>query len=110
MFLSTRQEILELLQGGARGLVGLDEFQKRFEYLFLDREEWPVLDYRDKEFFGVVLEKVGWTAENPSAEERQLGWMDFESFRRWLEEALRSHLAGEHSNEATDNSDRTAPT
>jgi hypothetical protein len=42
------------------------------------------LDHADKEFFDIILDKVGWTSEAPSEEERRLGWMSFDEFRKWL--------------------------
>ncbi len=95
MHTATKQEILDLLQLVAEGLMSLGEFQPRFEYLFLDRGSWPVLDHRDKDFFGLVLAKVGWTSENPTEDEEALGWIGLDSFRGWLKGALQKHLSGE---------------
>lgn len=92
MYLNTRDEILELLRRAVSGLVTLDKLQKRFEYLFLDREAWPALEHSDDDFFSLILEKLSWTAENPSQDEIDLGWMNFESFQIWLKEALEKYL------------------
>ena len=44
-------------------------------------------------FFGDVLEKLSWTAEAPSTEERTDGWQNIEEFRIWLGHAYRKASA-----------------
>jgi hypothetical protein len=94
MYLFTREKILDLLYRTAEGLVPLDEFESRFSSLFVHREDYPILDHRDKDYFGEILERVGWTGDNPSEEERQWGWIDFATFKSWLKDLLEKYESG----------------
>jgi len=95
MFFSTKKDILDLLRNFAEGKISLDQFQEQFEYLFLDREKWPILDPPEKEFFSDILERIGWVSENPTPEERELGWIDSVAFRQWVRGALRDFQASD---------------
>ncbi|MBK6456943.1 MAG: hypothetical protein IPF87_12860 [Gemmatimonadetes bacterium] len=64
--------------------IGFDEFEVLFSELFLNRVPEGELSNADLDRYGDVNEKLMWTSLAPSAEERDLGWIDREQFRKWL--------------------------
>ncbi|MEM9728169.1 MAG: hypothetical protein AAF997_06265 [Myxococcota bacterium] len=86
MSTSVETSILRLIESMMGGAVTLDEFQSKFEFLFLDAEPYPDFSDRGQELFSAILEKVSLVSDTVTGEERVHGWTTTAEFVAWLKE------------------------
>ena len=74
----------------------MPEFEKVYYEFFLGVVPENELSDYDNAFFAEVQEKLDWTNDSPSAEEKKYGWMDHREYIEWvrkrLDEYLKNHL------------------
>ncbi len=63
-----------------------EEFQLAYSSCYIDEE--ADRDFRPDEvaYYGDVHDKSEWTADAPASNERDVGWLDVNEFRGWLEQ------------------------
>jgi len=62
------------------------EFEKEYYTYFLEQIPENTLTLQQSTFYGLVQEKLDWTAENPSDQEKKDGWLNHSEYTEWLKE------------------------
>lgn len=70
-------------------------FEKEYYHFYLDKVPSDKLTDSETNFFGLVQEKLEWTSENPSEEEKGYGWADYKTYTEWLRNNTREFLKNE---------------
>jgi hypothetical protein len=72
------------------GAIPFQTLEARFSpcYLFLPEDAFA--DVETEVWYGVIHERIEWTAPAPSPEEKAFGWMSIDEFRAWLQTAVRT--------------------
>ena len=83
--------LLRMIREALSGQWSVERFQKEYYWYFLDSVPPDALSEDDENFFAAVQEKMEWTAETPTEEERQFGWLDQAEFIQWLRTELELH-------------------
>lgn len=71
----------------------LGHFRARYYEFYLDIPD-DGLDPYDDEFFGLVHERLDWTADQPDPLSRSYGWMTPDEYVEWLRQAHHEYLLG----------------
>ena len=85
---SYREELLRMIGQAISSEWSVDRFREEYYPFFLERVPTDALAEADENFFASVQEKLDWTSESPTVEERQLGWFDYIDFIQWLRTEL----------------------
>jgi hypothetical protein len=85
---SYREELLRMIGQAISSEWSVDRFREEYYPFFLERVPTDALAEADENFFASVQEKLDWTSESPTDEERQLGWFDYIDFIQWLRTEL----------------------
>lgn len=72
------------------------EFQDKYYNFYLSHSSSEYLNELETTFFGLVQEKLDWTAENPAENEKKYGWMDYNEFKEWLKINTKKFLEEEN--------------
>jgi hypothetical protein len=67
------------------------DFEREYYPLVTDGMPADALSPEDENFFAAVQEKLDWTAEFPSEEDRESGWLDHAEYVQWLRTELHLH-------------------
>lgn len=81
------RDLARVVKHYLRGEIAFDEFESFFSGLFLDEIPEGALSAADLDRFGSINERLSWTSQCPTPEERDSGWIDRSQFRAWLEAA-----------------------
>jgi hypothetical protein len=87
--------LLEKIDALLGGEIEVEEFEAAYYDFYLESVPEDALTDRQHEFFGMVQEKLDWTAPSPGREDRRYGWIDHEEYVVWLREQKRRYLEGE---------------
>ena len=87
IYASLEEEIQRLIDASLIGSVNFREFEKRFQYLFLDAERYPSFSTEAEQLFTEILEKLSWAEEVISEDDRKDGWQTADEFAEWLRKA-----------------------
>lgn len=77
------------------GEITVPEFEARYYDFYVEEVPDDALSNREREFFGYVQEKLDWTSDRPTAEDRRCGWIDHLEYVEWLRRQRRRFNAGE---------------
>jgi len=78
-----RTELLDRVERLLSREYTVAEFRRRYYDFYLEVPEEALTD-SEHMFFGFLQEMLDWTAEAPSSEDRQHGWVDHEEFIAWV--------------------------
>lgn len=80
----------ELIDGYLAGSLPWESLESLYgpRYLYLPEESFA--DVEAEVWYGVVHERIEWTAPDATEEQRERGWMSVADFRAWLESAVRT--------------------
>jgi hypothetical protein len=67
------------------GATSVEEFGAAYSRYYLEGVPDTALSPEQFDWYGLVHEKLEWTANTATVEERQLGWMTPGEFRTWLD-------------------------
>ncbi|HBV33005.1 TPA: hypothetical protein DEB72_00535 [Patescibacteria group bacterium] len=66
------------------GKWGVPEFEKEYYRYFLEQVPEGSLTLPQSTFYGLVQEKLDWTAESPNEQEKKDGWFNYPEYIEWL--------------------------
>ena len=66
------------------GKYTVPQFEKEYYFYFIEKVPDEALTEEENLFFGEVQEKLDWTSEDPTEEEKKLGWMNHKEYVEWL--------------------------
>lgn len=90
-----REQLLEKINKLINNDWNVPTFEKEYYNFYLEQIPKNTLSNSETDFFGLVQEKLDWTAENPSYEEKKDGWADHETYIEWLKNNTREFLRDE---------------
>jgi hypothetical protein len=76
------------------GRLDVPSFEARYYPLYHDEVPDDALTRREDEFFGLVAERLDWSAVAPDTESRGYGWQSHDEYRRWVAGALAEFRQG----------------
>ena len=76
-----------LLSGG----MPFEAFAREFYDYYIETLPDEALTDQQRDFLFEVQQRLDWTTESPTEEERKFGWMDRSEYLDWLGEALREY-------------------
>jgi len=88
---SHKEVLLGMIRQVLSGQWSVDHFRKEYYPYFLDSVPTDALSEEDEDFFAAIQEKLDWTAETLTDEERDFGWIDDAEFIQWLRTELELH-------------------
>ncbi len=71
------------------------EFEKEYYNYYLEEIPEDALTLPQSTFYGLVQEKLDWTGENPSEQEKKEGWFDQSEYVEWLKKSFQEFLSNE---------------
>jgi hypothetical protein len=77
------------------GEFSLPQFRNDFYDFYIEKVPEDVMSGRDYEFFGRLQEKLDWTDEEPSDNDKLWGWLTYEDYRDWAGHQVKEYLADE---------------
>lgn len=86
MSMSYSRKLSELIRRYVGGKSGYREFARAYSRCFVDEMPDGALGGAEYAYFDKVHERIEWTAFNPPATDRSLGWWDFDELREWLKD------------------------
>ena len=78
-----------LIDAYVGGSASFDAFAAEYGVCYIDLPDDAFPDVDAEVWYGVLHERIEWTAPDPAAESRSHGWISIDEFRQWLESYLR---------------------
>lgn len=69
----------------------IPEFRTHYYDYYLEEVPDNHMSDHDLSFFGAVQEKLDWVDSKPDLESRTAGWIDYDSFLKWLIKTKSDH-------------------
>ena len=70
-----KQILLDMIDRLVDGACTVDEFRTAYYWFWLDEVPRGELSEDDEEIFSEIQEKLDWTTDSPTTEEREYGWL-----------------------------------
>lgn len=90
-----KKVLLEKINNLINGIWTLPKFEEEYYQYFLNEVPDDSLTTTEMEFFGLVQEKLDWTAPTPSLEEKQDGYIDHQGYTEWLKNNTQDFINNE---------------
>lgn len=90
-----RKTLLEKINNLIDGTWHVPEFEREYYRYYLDEVPNNALNEREDLFFGWVQEKLDWTSENPSEEEKKFGWFNHIEYIDWVKQNTTEFIKNE---------------
>jgi hypothetical protein len=78
----------------AAGEWDVPAFERAFYDFYLESVPEAALTEREQEFFGLLQERLDWTASEPDSESRRYGWQNYAEYRAWARDLLARFRSG----------------
>jgi hypothetical protein len=75
------------------GSASFDAFAAEYGVCYIDLPDDAFPDVDAEVWYGVLHERIEWTAPDPDPESRAYGWISADEFRQWLEPYVRDRRA-----------------
>lgn len=75
------------------GTASFDAFAAEYGVCYIDLPDDAFPDVDTEVWYGVLHERIEWTAPDPDPESRVYGWISADEFRQWLEPYVRDRRA-----------------
>lgn len=76
--------LIEKINNLLSGKWTVPEFEKEYYLYYLEEVPGDALSLYQDTFYGLVQEKLDWTSENPTQQDKNDGWFDYNEYIDWL--------------------------